>query len=162
MAGGIMRKLFKTLMLSALVCGCAVIGALAGCAKMYEGKYEYTQYGTNYGVKVQVRVDENKVIKSVRIVGSDYVDVSPAGGDRWTQEKVDNWKNNIKPLLQAYEGRTVSEILAMQVAVSEAGAPLSANAEGVNAYDSALIISGATMGSGRVLLAVQDAVKNLK
>ena len=36
MAGGIMRKLFKTLMLSALVCGCAVIGALAGCAKMYE------------------------------------------------------------------------------------------------------------------------------
>ena len=151
MAGGIMRKLFKTLMLSALVCGCAVIGALAGCAKMYEGKYEYTQYGTNYGVKVQVRVDENKVIKSVRIVGSDYVDVS-----------VDNWKNNIKPLLQAYEGRTVSEILAMQVAVSEAGAPLSANAEGFNAYDSALIISGATMGSGRVLLAVQDAVKNLK
>lgn len=157
-----MRKLFKAIMLSALVSGCVCATAFAGCAKMYEGKYEYTQYGTNYGVKVQVRVDENKVVKSVRIVGSDYVDVSPASGDNWTQEKVDNWKDNVKPLLQAYEGKTVSEILSMEVAVSEAGAPLSQNAEGFKAYDSELIISGATLGSGRLLLAVQDAVKELK
>ncbi|MDE6441292.1 MAG: FMN-binding protein [Clostridia bacterium] len=137
------------------------VALFAGCSeKTYNGEYSYTQYGTNYGVKVAVTVDEDNEIEKVRILGSDYVEVSEPSGN-WTQENYDNWKNNVSSLLKEYEGKKVSEILAMKVATKDK-APLSKDDDGFTAYDSDLLISGATLGSGRLLLAVQDALKDLK
>ena len=91
--------------------------ALTGCGKkdIYTGEYSYTQYGTNYGIRVQVAVDNGK-ISGVKVASSDFVAVSEPMGE-WTQEDVDNWKNNLNALLKAYEGRTVEEVLAEEVAV---------------------------------------------
>lgn len=133
--------------------------ALTGCGKkdIYTGEYSYTQYGTNYGIRVQVAVDNGK-ISGVKVASSDFVAVSEPMGE-WTQEDVDNWKNNLNALLKAYEGRTVEEVLAEEVAVSSDGAPLVKGDEGFKNYDSTLLISGSTLGSGRLLLAVQNALK---
>lgn len=133
--------------------------ALSACSsgEVYTGEYGYTQYGTNYGIRVQVAVDDGK-IKALKVASSDYVSVSEPMGE-WTEEDANNWKNGLSDLLKAYEGRTVDEVLAMQVAVSEDGAPLVKGDEGFVNYDNGLIISGSTLGSGRLLLAVQNALK---
>lgn len=159
-----MKNFLKATVLTAVVALCCVVALLAvGCSsdKTYTGEYSYTQYGTNYGVKVEVKVSDDNVITGVRIVSSDYVSVSPAGGN-WTAEDVNNWNSNVGTLLKAYNGKKVADVLAMQVATSAEGAPLAKDADGFKQYDSSLIISGATLGSGRVLLAVQNALKDLK
>lgn len=154
-----MKKTCILAFVSLLACLTAFI---FGCSdKTYNGEYSYTQYGTNYGVKVAVTVDDDNEIEKVRILGSDFVEVSEPGGN-WTQENYDNWKNKLASLLKEYEGKKVSEVLAMKVAVGEDKAPLAKDDDGFTAYDSDLLISGATLGSGRLLLAVQDALKNLK
>lgn len=154
-------KKFTKIMTALAVIGCsACVAAFAGCSKdsSYTGEYQYTASGTNYGIKVSVTVDSDNVITSVKKVDSDYVDVTEALPDYgWTQENVDNWNNNLDALLKSYEGKTVEEVLALTVTVSESGAP-STDSEELGG----LIITGATMGSGRLLLAVQDALKDLK
>ncbi|MCM1236819.1 MAG: hypothetical protein NC489_42630 [Ruminococcus flavefaciens] len=156
-----MKNFFKAAILSAAALCCSA-ALLAGCSgNTLTGEYEYEQYGTNYGVKVQVAVGEGNVIEGVRIVSSGYTEVSPAGGE-WTEDNVKNWNDNVSKLLKAYEGKTVDEILAIDVATAADGAPLGKSAEGFNSYDGSLIISGATVGSGRVLLAVQNALKDIK
>lgn len=156
-----MKKLFKTIALT-VVCAALCVGivALAGCGGgektyngTYVGEYSYTYSGTNYGIKVSVVVEDN-VIQSVEKLQSDYVDVTPVIPDMWSQEDVANWNNNLSGLLASYEGKTVAEIKAIKVTVAESGEPTLDKDE----YDG-LVISGATVGSGRVLLAVQNALK---
>ena len=145
-----MKKIFKALVLAVLVCGCLAL--IAGCAKTYKGEYHYDSWGTEYGVKVKVEVEDN-VIKSVRIVGSDYVDVTSPMGD-WTKEDVKNWNDNVKTLLKKYEGKTVEEVLALNPEINGYGSLTSEKSELGD-----MLIDGATLGSARVLLAVQNALK---
>lgn len=150
-----MKRIFMPLIIAAA----AALAALSGCSSksVYTGEYSYTQYGTNYGIRVQVAVDGGK-ISGVKLASSDLVSVSEPQGD-WTEEDANKWKNGLDGLLKAYEGKTVDEVLSQQVAVSAEGAPLSTDAEGFREYDSSLIISGSTLGSGRLLLAVQNALR---
>lgn len=143
-------KKIALIVLAAALCVCVI--AFVGCGKgyngTYNGEYHYTQYGTDYGVKVEVEV-ENNVIKSVKVIPSNYTNASDARND-WTPEK---WTDHEAEALAKFVGKTVDEIKAIVVERDEAGAPKT----GVT-YDG-LVITGATMSSGRLILAIQDALK---
>lgn len=153
-----MKKAFKAGVVA--MAGAAAIGAFAltGCDKglngTFTGEYHYNQYNTEYGVKVEVVV-ENDVIKSVKPVDSSYVEASP-DRNNWTTA---TWTDNEDAVYAKYVGKTVKEILAIEVKCEENGAPVTSTDEVTVTYDG-LIHTGATMSSGRLLLAVQNALKS--
>ena len=155
-----MKKLFKALAAVAIATAATVsIAAFAGCdsSTTYEGEYKYENAwaaGSYYGVKVSVTVKDD-TIQKVTIVDSDYTEVT----ESWSNREV--WDNGIDSLLAAYEGKTVSEIKAITVVCSDSGEPVAATSDSFVSYDSDLIITGATVGSGRLLLAVQNALERL-
>ena len=142
---------------------CAGGFALSGCAwttETVEGDYHYVvNYGTEitYGVKVNVEIqsdDKGDRIRNVTIVESNYKQLSDANPSYgWTDENRQNYLDNEQALLNAYRGLYVNDVLAMDVVTDASGVPSSVS-------DDSLLISGATQSSGRLLLAVQDAIKN--
>ena len=126
----------------------AVQNALTNAGySVYEGEYGYTAWGTSYGIKVNVVVKDDVVV-SVEVADSDYVEVT----DSWDNKNI--WIDGLNGLLSAYSGKTVGEILSATVATDDTGVPGSVS-------DSSLMISGATQGSGRLLLAVQNALQKI-
>ena len=126
----------------------AVQNALTNAGySVYEGEYGYTAWGTNYGIKVNVVVRDDVVV-SVEVADSDYVEVT----DSWADKDI--WINGLEGLLNSYSGKTVAEILSATVVTDDTGVPGSVS-------DSSLMISGATQGSGRLLLAVQNALQKI-
>ena len=116
-------------------------------ADEFIGEYKYENAwvpGSYYGIRVSVRVKDG-VIVAVNEVASDYTSVT----DSWANKDI--WVNNIESLLKAYQGKTVEEILDASVTVDASGQPSAVS-------DAELMISGATQGSGRLLLAVQNAL----
>ena len=55
----------------------------------------------------------------------------------------------------------VKDVLALNVATAESGAPYVREDEQFSDFGGNLIITGATLGSGRLLLAVQDALSKI-
>ncbi len=126
----------------------AVQNALTNAGySVYEGEYGYTAWGTNYGIKVNVVVRDDVVV-SVEVADSDYVEVT----DSWADKDI--WINGLEGLLNSYSGKTVAEILSATVVTDDTGVPGSVS-------DSSLMITGATQGSGRLLLAVQNALQKI-
>lgn len=92
----------------------------------------------------------------------------------WTDEAVANWKNHESWLLQQYEGRSVADVLDIKV-YTDYGYKSDGNGGWIQDYgtmgepckvdfnkaleESGLLISGATQGSGRAALAIQNALK---
>ncbi len=116
-------------------------------ADEYIGEYKYENAwvaGSYYGIKVAVRVADGKIVEVIEL-DSDYTSVT----DSWANKQI--WIDGLADLLKAYQGKTVEEILAVPVSVATNGQP-----EAV--ADSNLMITGATQGSGRLLLAVQNAL----
>lgn len=108
-------------------------------------------------------------------IGMSGVEEAPAWYN-WTQSNADNWTNHENWLLQQYVGWSVADVLDIDVFTDTGyvegstagtyervpgtkGEPY-ATAGGWNAelQSSGLLITGATQGSGRLLLAVQDAL----
>ena len=145
-----MKKLFKALIVTLAISCCEACAlAFTACgskSKVYTGEYSYTSHNTNYGVKVNVTVEED-VIKKVEIVDSDYVVATPAG---WAN--LSKWEAGLDQLLKSYEGKTVSEIKAINVACTDKVPNKGQDCSGH-------VIADATQGSGRLLLAIQDALK---
>lgn len=163
-----MKKLFKAFLLVAVVACCAVAVAFAGCGDKttgttYEGEYHYNSYNNEYGFVVKVTVDGDKITKVENITGDKYVSCSAVNVDYgWTQANVDNWNNNLNALLKAYEGKTVAEIKALEVKCGTGdNVKVPADKEEQTWGDSSLCITDATQGSGRVLLAVQNALSKI-
>ena len=152
-----MKKSVRRLLIAlALSLACVFAAAFTGCAPnlqdgVYVGSYSYQSWGTNYGIKVYVTVEGGK-IAAVEKAESDFVDVSSPRGDSWKEEDVANWNDNLGALLESYKGMTVKQVLKNKVHCDSSGAPDNSD------YDDGLIISGATLGSGRLLLAVQNAL----
>ncbi len=126
----------------------AVQDALSGLGyEVYEGEYHYPNAwdstAPDYGIAVRVVLNGN-VVEAVGIANSDYVEVT----DSWTNKDI--WNNGIADLLKAYKGKTVEELLAVTVTTNDS-IPSSVS-------DASLVITGATQGSGRLLLAVQNAL----
>ena len=158
-----MKKTGKIAKIAASVClagaVCAGCAALSGCAwttQTAEGEYHYTNYGVEYGVKVSVEVqndEKGERIRKVTIIDSGYTQLSDAKPDYgWTDEDRQVYIDGEQALLDTYRGKDVVEVLSMNVNTDAIGQPTSA--------DSSVTISGATQSSGRLLLAVQDALCN--
>ncbi len=154
-----MKKLSKLIFILAMTAATACTCALAGCSQKQTvtGEISYTQYGTNYGIRVSVEVQSDKGgdrISKVTVLDSDFVEAS-----EW--EGKEDWDKNLDTLLLAYRGEYVADILAKKVAVDGDGAPLGSDTEGFVDFGKDFITTGATVGSGRLLLAIQDALKQL-
>lgn len=74
----------------------------------------------------------------------------------WTNANEETWNTDEAWLLQKYEGMAVSDVLAIKVYIKTTGEPYSSDKNDFGE----LIITGSTQGSGRLLLAVQDALSN--
>lgn len=152
-----MKKLVKVLALTALsavVCLGVLVFAACGNNALY-GEYHYTAHGHEYGIAVNVTVEDGKITK-VEKADSDYVecsDVNDAYG--WTAENVKNWNDNLASLLKAYEGKTVEEVKAATCSIK------GQDGEEDKISDSDLVIADATQGSARVLRAVQNALSKI-
>ncbi|MDE7163391.1 MAG: hypothetical protein K2O44_04855 [Clostridia bacterium] len=158
-----MKKRFKLLTCALASAACiASASALGGClkTKTVSGEMHYNSWGTEYGIKVEVVVQNDKKgdrIRKLTVVESDYVEASPAMNG-W-DPKV--WEDNLQTLLTAYRGAYVADILALDVATGSSGAPLTTGDAGFNNFGGEYIITDATLGSARLLLAVQDALSKL-
>lgn len=143
-----MKKKFLAVALAA-VSVCALSVGLTACggeeAKTYEGEYSYENYNTNYGVKVKVTVTGDKIDK-VEIVDSDYVQVT----ESWTDKQT--YLDGEKKLLDSFAGKTVEAVMDYSVTKDDKGGPTAVTAEGLS------VITGATQSTGRLILAVQDAL----
>lgn len=79
----------------------------------------------------------------------------------WNDEDVDKWNKLEAWLLQQYEGKSVADVKDIKVFINAKGEPYETdyNADFAGFDEGALVITGATQGSGRVILAVQNALK---
>ena len=162
-------------------------GCNTGLNGTYHGEYHYTgAHGSVYGMVVEVTVKNNIITKVKNLTNSDdsyakevqagdrWTFVSPAMPNYgWTDDAVKNWTEHESWLMQQYEGRTVAEILDLKV-YTDYGYKSDGNGGWIQDYgtmgepckidfnkgleESGLLISGATQGSGRVALAIQDAL----
>ncbi|MDE7181614.1 MAG: hypothetical protein K2O41_01100 [Clostridia bacterium] len=159
-----MKKIFKALaVLAATTAIGAGIGMAAGCSKGYDGvyygDYHYTnEHGATYGMKVKVTVENNIIVKVEDVTKGAYTVVSEAMPDYgWDADSVKNWTDNESWLLQQYEGLAVSDVKAIKVNIKETGEPYSKDKNaGLN--ENGILITNSTQGSGRLLLAVQNAL----
>lgn len=122
---------------------------LTGCkaVREYTGEYAYsTEYG-NYGAKVTVFVRGDK-IERVEVVDADYQRVS----EGW--EGRDIYLAGEQALLDSFAGKSVAEVKKYSV-TKEGNVPASVKAEGL------AVVTGATQSTGRLLLAVQNALAKI-
>lgn len=120
----------------------------------------YTPVEINWAAGGPQRDEHNNWKRSgtpVEVFNKDWHSVSNAQGD-WGESDKLNWLNKESWLLQQYEGWSVADILAIKVFYDENGEPYS-QADNTDFAASGLVLSGATQGSGRLLIAVQNALK---
>lgn len=180
-----MKKVFKGLgILAASTALCVGIGATAGCSGGYNGEYigsyHYNSWGHEYGMMVKVTVENNIITKVEDITNTDLEKqsgkvkneagelVEQASGvtwvvvsDSWTNKDV--WNENAAWLLQQYEGMSVTDVKNTKVFIQSSGCPYNLvdknnNPRNPQLAESGLVITGASQGSGRCLLAIQDAL----
>lgn len=129
----------------------------AGAEVTLRGEYSYAMENVGtYGQKVDVNVKDGKITK-VALVNSDWIEVS----DSWTDKET--WNNGKAAYLTSFEGKTVEEVKGFKVTKVTAENASQYNPAGTpTAVTGIDIVTGATQSSGRVLLAVQDALAFLK
>lgn len=146
-----MKKL-AVLVLSIVLALSAV--AFTACAESQTviGECYYESWGTKYGAKVEVTVKGDFVF-DVRLYTdeeSGYVrtsDASWSGGDFATAEAAyANW------IEDTFVGKRIEEVKAFVA---------TATADGQSVGESTPYISGATVSSARIIVAVQDALSKL-
>ena len=143
--------------------------ALVACAEpqTVEGEYKYANPWDDskfYGVKVSVTV-KGGVIMGVEITSENtdnYTNLSSGWSDK------SKWTDGEKDFLGSFEGLTVEEVNKIKVNVKENGEPdTTAGVDTITGAPASLKIvetaehTGATQSSGRVILAVQNALSQL-
>ena len=131
-----------------------VLGLLAlfatGCSSnnynngTYAGEWEGESYGTVFTAKVSIEVKNDKIV-SISLDENSNI-TSPA--EYWTNDSV--WFDNYEELLDSYKGLAVEDILQASADLSEPS---------VTGLDK---ISGATLSSARLLLAIKDGLNKAK
>ena len=163
-----MTKLLAVLAVGA-VATAGVVG-LAACGEKgetYEGDYHYSQtYGektTTYGIKVKVTVNDGKITKVERLE-HDYVEATNLNGANKNWDDGANYNKEINNELKKFEGLSVDDVLAVEVVTDDAGVPVIASASNFKPYtvgDTNLLLTKSTQSSGRLILAVQDALEKI-
>jgi len=156
-----MKKIYKAIaglaIAGTLCAGAATFAACKRDVKSYNGEYHYANAwgGNDYGIKVRVSVMSDKKgdrIKSVEIMDSVYTEASDSNPDYGWDNKV--WYDNVDDLLLSYRGRYIADVLVQSVGINTTNVP----GQPESVTDDSLSITGATQGSGRLLLAVQHAL----
>ena len=165
-----MTKLLAVLAVGAVatagVVGLAACGekGISGSAK---GEYSYESYGHTYGIKVEVTVENGKITKVERLE-HDWVEATDTVMGDWDGGA--NYNKEINNELKKFNGLSVDDVLDLEVAVTEEGAPETQKTNGeanpnfkpLVIGDTNLVLAGSTQSSGRLVLAVQDALENLQ
>lgn len=170
-----------------LVMALSVVGLVSCSGKTYEGEYKYENPwapGHYYGAKVNVTIQGN-VITNVELFKDSetgWVNLSPnwtfdpyAGATAeaaYDAEGKTSWRKYGQAMVESFVGLTVEEVLGIKVYVDKNGQPYTAedySVETIKYVPEQLAIvmnghgdfakgAGATQSSGRVILAVQDAI----
>ncbi len=136
--------------------------AFAACdaGETVTGEYSYDNTwtpGQKYGCKVQVTVKGGVITKVV--VESDtetYYNVSSGWDSKQT------WLDGKDALINSLVGQSVEDINKIQVATNSAeGAPIGQPTGITGAPAGVKLVAGATQSSGRLILAVQNALSKL-
>ena len=165
-----MKKVTKLIAGVVLAASVAVTaGALVGCGESeqtYKGEYSYENSwtpGEYYGVKVNVTVSGDKITSVTCDPDPEHwVNVSPSWKEGQNEGDLGHDKAvaGLSEYLKKFEGKTVEEVKAIKVSVNDKGQPNTDDA--ADTAQGALIYTGATQTSGRIILAVQDALKDVK
>ncbi len=144
----------KILVIALVVVMLVSVFALTACdqTKTVSGEYKYENAwskGKYYGVKVDVTVKGDVITKVV--VTSENTDEYTNLSASW--ENKATWENGEAAFLASFEGKTIQDVLNIRVACAANGQPSSV--EGFTA------VAGATQSSGRTILAIQNAIKQL-
>ena len=169
-----MTKLLAVLAVGAVatagVVGLAACGekGISGSAK---GEYSYESHNRTYGIKVEVTVENGKITKVERLK-HDWTEATDMVMGDWDGGA--NYNKEINNELKKFNGLSVDDVLDLEVAVTEEGAPeTQKTGSGEDAVanpdfmplvigDTNLVLAGSTQSSGRLVLAVQDALENLQ
>lgn len=165
-----MTKLLAVLAVGAVatagVVGLAACGekGISGSAK---GEYSYESHSRTYGIKVEVTVENGKITKVERLE-HDWTEATDLVMGDWDGGA--NYNKEINNELKKFEGLSVDDVLDLEVAVTEEGAPETQKSNGeanpnfkpLVIGDTDLVLAGSTQSSGRLVLAVQDALENLQ
>ena len=158
-----MKKIFKGMAILAVTAavgtGLALTTGCGGKDGEYIGSYHYANPwnpSQSYGIVVKVYVENNIItrvedITKTREDSKDWIVVS----EGWADKQI--WIDNEEYLLAQYEGMSVAEVLAIKAYTATNGQPYGQD-KNADALDNSLVISQATQGSIRLLLAVQDAL----
>ena len=165
-----MTKLLAVLAVGAVatagVVGLAACGekGISGSAK---GEYSYESHNRTYGIKVEVTVENGKITKVERLK-HDWTEATDLVMGDWDGGA--NYNKEINNELKKFNGLSVDDVLDLEVAVTEEGAPETQKTNGeanpnfkpLVIGDTNLVLAGSTQSSGRLVLAVQDALENLQ
>ena len=144
----------KILVIALAVVMLVSVFALTACAKeqTVAGEYAYDNAwvpGAKYGVKVSVTLNKDVITKVV--VTSEDTDAYTNLSASW--ENKATWENGQAAFLASFEGKTIQDVLNIRVACAASGQP--------NTIEGFTAVAGATQSSGRVILAIQNAIKTL-
>lgn len=164
-----MKKLF--VIGAAALAACTMAFGAVACgseAKDYQGSYSHKNAwdsSQSYAANVTVTVKGGKITKVVLAEDTDTVhNVTPTWGDKKIYE------DSIAECLKAFEGKKVADVQKWTVATNTDGTIISDDAktpdvnEGEDTIkaDSDVFKTGATQSYGRLILAVKDAIKDIK
>ena len=175
-------KLIAGVVLAASVA--ATAGMFAGCGKdnedpqpqpqpqetTYTGSYAYKSSWGNgyYGVKVDVKVADGKITSVALAQGQpdgwtniteSWTENTDTTGGKEVQLGHEKAQAGLSDYLKKFEGKKVDDILAMNVSVDANGQPKTDTTGETSQGD--LIYTGATQTSGRIILAVQNALEKI-
>ena len=147
----------------AVVMALSLVLVLTACdsEKTYDGEYSYAHpygvEGKTYGAKVHVTVKGGVITKvTVDADTEDFFNLT----DSWTEEGKTNWNTHQDEFLKSFEGLTVEEVKAIKVACNEKGVP---EENGITKMPTDWnYVTGCTQSSGRIILAIQNALKDVK
>lgn len=119
------------------------------------GEYSYANpwtEGQSYGAKVSVTV-KNGVITAVSVEADTETFFNLSAG--WENKSL--WEEKGQAMVDSFVGLTVDEVNAIVVECAESGQPNSI----ASAPAALKVVAGATQSSGRLILAVQNALSQL-
>lgn len=171
-----MKKNLALVLVLALVMAVAVVAFAACGGETHDGEYSYENAynpAQKYGCKVKVTVNNGTITKVVVVADTaDFFNLSEGWKDKETGEDTQGKKDWIAKgdkMAQNFVGMKVEDVLAITVACQEEtvgsadtyfssvkGQPIAGGITGAPA--DLEVVTGATQSSGRLILAVQNAL----
>lgn len=149
----------KILVLALAIVMALSVVAFVACdaGETYEGSYDYDNAwtpGQKYGCKVTVTVKAGVITK---VVVADDTDTYYNLSSGWTDKA--KWQNGADAMINSFVGMSVEDVNKIVVAKAETPAGQPASITGAPA--ALKVVAGATQSSGRLILAVQNALSKI-